>query len=77
MGLANAQRALDYIRIITEFISQPEWVDVVPVFSIVNEALLTTIGRDQIITLYVLVSLHALVCANSQSVGQVISLRMT
>jgi hypothetical protein len=69
MGLANAQRALDYIRIITEFISQPEWVDVVPVFSIVNEALLTTIGRDQIITLYVFVSLHALACANSQSVG--------
>lgn len=54
MGLANAQRALDYIRIITEFISQPEWVDVVPVFSIVNEALLTTIGRDQIITFYLL-----------------------
>lgn len=77
MGLANAQRALDYIRIITEFISQPEWVDVVPVFSIVNEALLTTIGRDQIITLYVLVSLHTLVCAYGQSVGQVISLRMT
>ncbi|KAG2043401.1 glycoside hydrolase superfamily [Suillus americanus] len=37
MGLANPQRALDYIRIITEFISQPEWADVVPVFSIVNE----------------------------------------
>lgn len=54
MGLANAQRALDYIRIITEFISQPEWVDVVPVFSIVNEALLTTIGRDQIIAFYLL-----------------------
>jgi hypothetical protein len=38
------------------------------VFSIVNEALLTTIGRDQITTLYVLISLHALVCADSQLV---------
>lgn len=54
MGLANAQRALDYIRIITEFISQPEWVDVVPMFSIVNEALVSTIGTDQIITFYLL-----------------------
>jgi glucan 1,3-beta-glucosidase len=53
MGLANAQRALDYIRIITEFISQPEWVNVVPVFSIINEALVSTIGTDQITTLYV------------------------
>ncbi|KAG1804107.1 glycoside hydrolase family 5 protein [Suillus subaureus] len=54
MGLANAQRALDYIRIITEFISQPEWVDVVPVFSIVNEALVSTIGTDQITSFYLL-----------------------
>jgi hypothetical protein len=53
MGVANAQRALDYIRIITEFISQPEWVDVVPVFSIVNEALVSEIGTDQITSLYV------------------------
>lgn len=54
MGLANAQRALDYIRIITEFISQPEWVNVVPVFSIVNEALVSTIGTDQITAFYLL-----------------------
>jgi len=53
MGVANAQRAIDYIRIITEFISQPEWVNVVPVFSVVNEALVSTIGTDQIISLYV------------------------
>jgi glucan 1,3-beta-glucosidase len=68
MGLANAQRALDYIRIITEFISQPEWVDVVPVFSIMNEALISTIGTDQMTTLYVLICLHALVCPNSHLV---------
>lgn len=37
MGIANAQRALDYIRIITEFISQPEYKDVIPMFGIINE----------------------------------------
>ncbi|KAG8826365.1 hypothetical protein FRC18_010071 [Serendipita sp. 400] len=37
MGVANAQRALDYIRILAEFISQPEYKDVVPFFGIVNE----------------------------------------
>jgi glucan 1,3-beta-glucosidase len=51
MGVANAQRSLNYIRIITEFISQPEWKDVVPVFSIVNEALLKTIGKDVLTSL--------------------------
>ncbi|KAJ7639881.1 hypothetical protein B0H17DRAFT_1149170 [Mycena rosella] len=55
MGVANAQRALDYIRTITEFISQPEWRDVVPMFGIVNEALMSTIGRDQLTAFY----LHA------------------
>jgi aryl-phospho-beta-D-glucosidase BglC (GH1 family) len=37
MGLTNAQRALDYIRIIAEFISQPEYRNVVPFFGIMNE----------------------------------------
>ncbi|KAJ7692426.1 glycoside hydrolase superfamily [Mycena rosella] len=36
MGVANAQRALDYIRIIAEFISQPEYRDVVPMFGILT-----------------------------------------
>lgn len=52
MGYANAQRTLDYIRTITEFISQAEYLDLIPTFSIVNEALLSTIGRDQITSLY-------------------------
>ncbi|KAI6101447.1 glycoside hydrolase family 5 protein [Pisolithus croceorrhizus] len=52
MGVANAERALNYIRIITEFISQPEWQPVVPVFGIVNEALDSTIGMDQITAFY-------------------------
>lgn len=51
MGLANAQRTLDYIRIITEFISQPEYRNVVPMFGIVNEALVTTIGKSQLTSL--------------------------
>ncbi|KIM27156.1 glycoside hydrolase family 5 protein [Serendipita vermifera MAFF 305830] len=37
MGVANAQRTLDYIRIIAEFISQPEYRDVIPFFGILNE----------------------------------------
>jgi glucan 1,3-beta-glucosidase len=48
MGLANAQRSLDYIRTIAEFISQPQYVNVVPIFSIVNEALLGDIGIDSL-----------------------------
>ncbi|KAJ6528562.1 glycoside hydrolase superfamily [Mycena capillaripes] len=52
MGVANAQRMLDYIRIIVEFISQPEYKDLVPMFGIVNEALLSTIGRDQLTSFY-------------------------
>ncbi|KAI0042651.1 glycoside hydrolase family 5 protein, partial [Auriscalpium vulgare] len=52
MGLANAQRTLDYIRIITEFISQPEYRDVVPLFGIVNEAYVHAIGQDQITSFY-------------------------
>lgn len=30
MGIANAQRTLSYLRTFVEFISQPEYVDVVP-----------------------------------------------
>ena len=46
MGLANAQRSLDYIRIIAEFISQPEYSDVVVMFGITNEPQGTTVGKD-------------------------------
>jgi hypothetical protein len=51
MGVANAQRALGYIRIIAEFISQPEWRNVVPVFGIMNEARVAVIGMDQMTSL--------------------------
>lgn len=52
MGIANAQRTLEYIRIITEFISQPEYRNVIPLFGIINEALVGTIGKDQITAFY-------------------------
>ncbi|KAE9406818.1 glycoside hydrolase [Gymnopus androsaceus JB14] len=52
MGIANAQRMLNYIRIITEFITQEEYLPVVPVFGIINEPLLTTIGQDQLSAFY-------------------------
>jgi aryl-phospho-beta-D-glucosidase BglC (GH1 family) len=46
MGIANAQRSLDYIRILAEFISQPEYKDVVVIFGITNEPQGTPIGQD-------------------------------
>jgi len=36
MGIANAQRSLDYIRVITEFITQPQYAPVVPMFGMPN-----------------------------------------
>lgn len=53
MGLANAQRSLSYIRIIAEFISQPEYAPVVPLFSITNEPVGSTIGQPNLETYYV------------------------
>lgn len=55
MGYANAQRMLNYIRIFAEFISQPEYVNVVPMFCIVNEALVGTIGKETLTSLCVAV----------------------
>ncbi|CDO72792.1 hypothetical protein BN946_scf184994.g45 [Trametes cinnabarina] len=52
MGLANAERSLDYIRSIAEFISQPEYRDVVQIFGILNEPFLPTIGREPIESFY-------------------------
>ena len=49
MGIANAQRALDYIRIIAEFISQPEYKDVVAIFGITNEPQAPIFGQDNLV----------------------------
>ena len=53
MGYANAQRSLDYIRILAEFISQPQYRDVVVMFGIMNEPSGTTMGQDNLSRLYV------------------------
>ena len=48
MGLANAQRSLDYIRIFAEFISQPQYRDVVTMFGIMNEPQGSIMGRENL-----------------------------
>ena len=57
MGMANAQRTLNYIRVITQFISQPEWRNVVVMFGVMNEAIPRTIGENEMRSLCVLSSL--------------------
>ncbi|KAF8341007.1 glycoside hydrolase family 5 protein [Amanita rubescens] len=52
MGLANAQRTFNYIRIITEFISQPEYQLLVPIFGVVNEPLVGVIGMRAVSSFY-------------------------
>jgi len=52
MGYANAQRTLDYIRVIAEFISQPQYSSVVTIFGIANEPQAPTIGQDNIANFY-------------------------
>ncbi|RXW17230.1 hypothetical protein EST38_g8624 [Candolleomyces aberdarensis] len=52
MGLANAQRTLYYIRTLAEFVSQPQWRNVVPMLSILNEPLTPFIGMDQLRSFY-------------------------
>jgi glucan 1,3-beta-glucosidase len=51
MGIANAQRSLDYVRIIAEFISQPQYRDVVTMFGVINEPYGPTIGQTNIASL--------------------------
>lgn len=51
MGIANAQRALDYMRILTEFISQDEYKNLVPLFGVMNEARTADIGMEAITSL--------------------------
>lgn len=46
MGIVNAQRSLNYIRTVTEFISQPEYRNLVPMFSFINEPAVGTIGNE-------------------------------
>ncbi|TEB40085.1 glycoside hydrolase [Coprinellus micaceus] len=52
MGLANAQRTLTYLRILTQFVSQPQYKDVVQIVGIVNEILWATIGQEAVQSFY-------------------------
>ncbi|KAJ7845429.1 exo-beta-1,3-glucanase [Mycena olivaceomarginata] len=45
MGIANAQRTLTYLRILTEFASQDQYRDVVCIIGIVNEILWSVVGQ--------------------------------
>ena len=46
MGVANAQRVIEYDRVLAEFISQPEYQPLVQGFGPINEPLMGIIGRD-------------------------------
>ncbi|KAF8195623.1 glycoside hydrolase family 5 protein [Mycena galopus ATCC 62051] len=52
MGLANAERTQYYIRVLTEFISQPAYQNLIPIFGIINEPLLGIIGKDSLTSFY-------------------------
>ena len=52
MGLANAERTLYYLRVLTQFISQPEYRNLVPAIGIVNEPLFGIIGKETITSFY-------------------------
>ena len=48
----NAQRTLGYIRTLTQFISQHQYSKVIPMFGILNEPLIFTIGHTPMQSLY-------------------------
>ncbi|PLW49293.1 hypothetical protein PCASD_02735 [Puccinia coronata f. sp. avenae] len=52
MGVANAQRALNYVRTLTQFISQSQYKNVVPMFSVLNEAQTNVIGANSMRSWY-------------------------
>lgn len=52
MGLANAQRTLDYIRTLAQFISQPQYLPVIQMFGFLNEPNGGTLGKTQVGSFY-------------------------
>ncbi|KAJ7907089.1 hypothetical protein B0H13DRAFT_2662522 [Mycena leptocephala] len=70
MGHANAQPMLDDILVIVEFISQPEYKGLIPMFGIVNEAHLPGIGRDVLASLYVALPLLVSFCCSTDTATQ-------
>lgn len=51
MGIANAQRTLDYLRVLVEFVSQPEYANIVLMVGVVNEPLASQIGIEALTSL--------------------------
>ncbi|CAH7666789.1 glycoside hydrolase superfamily, partial [Phakopsora pachyrhizi] len=47
MGIAKAQCSFNYICTLTQFISQSEYSNVVPMYSVLNEPLVQKIGSNQ------------------------------
>lgn len=52
MGVANAQRALNHIRALAEFISRPENAEVVQAFSILNEPYMPAMSPEALKSFY-------------------------
>jgi glucan 1,3-beta-glucosidase len=52
MGIANAQRTLNVIRTLTQFIMQDQYKDVIPMFGILNEPFSPILGRGPIFAFY-------------------------
>ncbi|KAJ7846561.1 hypothetical protein B0H14DRAFT_2771545 [Mycena olivaceomarginata] len=61
---------LAYIHVIIEFMSQPEYGDLIPMFGIVNEACLAGIGRDVLTSLYIALPLLASLCCSTDTTTQ-------
>lgn len=53
MGLANAQRSLDYIRTLAQFIAQPEYAPVIQMFGFLNEPNGNAISKSPIGSFYI------------------------
>lgn len=52
MGIANAERTLYYLRVLTEYFSQPQYKNVVQSIALVNEPLAGEIGADPLSSFY-------------------------
>ncbi|KAF9783864.1 glycoside hydrolase family 5 protein [Thelephora terrestris] len=53
MGIANAQRALSYIRVFGEFFAQQEYSNLVGIFGIMNEPAQPLFGKDALVAFYI------------------------
>ncbi|OWZ33521.1 glucan 1,3-beta-glucosidase [Cryptococcus neoformans AD2-60a] len=53
MGLANAQRSLDYIRTLAQFIAQPEYAPVIQMFGFLNEPNGNAISKGPVASFYI------------------------